>query len=181
GGLCYPESSWAQYPNTVSETVTGAADYIKYSGTISLSLHINTEQSAFRFSSIRHGPYFTGRVATLFYVFVRRHSGDLLVSPPQAACRALELARQNHIQKLVLYTDSKFTINGVTSWVKTWKVNGWRLKSGGPITNKEDFMTLDRLNSELDVVWMHVPGHAGFTGNEMADRLSREGAAKEPQ
>ncbi|XP_016519833.1 ribonuclease H1 isoform X1 [Poecilia formosa] len=99
----------------------------------------------------------------------------------QAACRALELARQNHIQKLVLYTDSKFTINGVTSWVKTWKVNGWRLKSGGPITNKEDFMTLDRLNSELDVVWMHIPGHAGFTGNEMADRLSREGAAKEPQ
>ncbi|MEQ2229376.1 hypothetical protein ILYODFUR_018207 [Ilyodon furcidens] len=96
----------------------------------------------------------------------------------QAACRALEQAKQNNIQKLVLYTDSKFTINGVTSWVKNWKLNGWRLKSGGEITNKEDFVKLDQLNSELQVVWMHIPGHSGYSGNEEADRLSREGAAR---
>lgn len=30
----------------------------------------------------------------------------------QAACRALELAKDQSIKKLVLYTDSKFTING---------------------------------------------------------------------
>lgn len=96
----------------------------------------------------------------------------------QAACRALELAQKNQIQKLVLYTDSKFTINGVTNWVRGWKVNGWRLKSGGPVTNKDDFMKLDHLNTQLDVVWIHIPGHAGYHGNEEADRLSREGAAK---
>ncbi|XP_074542113.1 ribonuclease H1 isoform X2 [Halichoeres trimaculatus] len=95
----------------------------------------------------------------------------------QAACRALEQAKEMNIKKLILYTDSKFTINGVTSWVKTWKLNGWRLKSGGQIINKEDFVKLDRLNAELEVVWMHIPGHAGYTGNEEADRLSREGAA----
>lgn len=98
----------------------------------------------------------------------------------QAACRALELAKQNQIQKLVVYTDSKFTINGVTSWVKSWKLNGWKLKSGGNIINKDDFIKLDRLNSELQVTWMHIPGHAGFHGNEEADRLSREGASKPP-
>ncbi|KAM9703311.1 ribonuclease H1 isoform 2-T2 [Menidia menidia] len=96
----------------------------------------------------------------------------------QAACRALEQAREKGVKKLVLYTDSKFTINGVTSWVKNWKLNGWRLKSGGHVTNKEDFAKLDRLNSELEVAWIHIPGHAGFRGNEEADRLSREGAAK---
>ncbi|XP_022614652.1 ribonuclease H1 isoform X1 [Seriola dumerili] len=95
----------------------------------------------------------------------------------QAACKALEQAKELNIKKLVLYTDSKFTINGVTSWVKNWKLNGWRLKSGGQIINKEDFVKLDRLNSELEVVWMHIPGHAGYRGNEEADRLSREGAA----
>lgn len=99
----------------------------------------------------------------------------------QAACRALEVAKQNQIDKLVLYTDSKFTINGVTSWVKTWKVNGWKLKSGGNITNKEEFMKLDQLNSQLQVTWMHIPGHAGYHGNEEADRLSREGATKPSQ
>ncbi|XP_071323770.1 ribonuclease H1 isoform X2 [Trachinotus anak] len=95
----------------------------------------------------------------------------------QAACRALEQAKEMNIKKLVLYTDSKFTINGVTSWIKNWKLNGWRLKSGGKVINKDDFVKLDRLNSELDVVWMHIPGHAGYRGNEEADRLSREGAA----
>ncbi|XP_020511357.2 ribonuclease H1 [Labrus bergylta] len=96
----------------------------------------------------------------------------------QAACKALQQAKEMNIKKLVLYTDSKFTINGVTSWVKNWKLNGWRLKSGGPITNKDDFVKLDRLNAELEVVWLHIPGHAGYMGNEEADRLSREGAAK---
>ncbi|KAG8011473.1 Ribonuclease H1 [Nibea albiflora] len=96
----------------------------------------------------------------------------------QAACRALEQAKENNIKKLVLYTDSKFTINGVTSWVKTWKLNGWRLKSGGQIVNKEDFVKLDGLNAEVEVVWLHIPGHAGYRGNEEADRLSREGAVK---
>ncbi|XP_029902797.1 ribonuclease H1 [Myripristis murdjan] len=96
----------------------------------------------------------------------------------QAACKALEQAKQMNIKKLVLYTDSKFTINGVTSWVKQWKQNGWRLKGGGQITNKEEFVRLDKLNAELQVVWMHIPGHAGYHGNEEADRLSREGAAK---
>ncbi|KAM8832282.1 ribonuclease H1 isoform 2-T2 [Spinachia spinachia] len=76
----------------------------------------------------------------------------------QAACKALEQAKENNIKKLVLYTDSKFTINGVTSWVKNWKLNGWRLKSGGPITNKDDFVQLDRLNGELEVVWVNI-GH----------------------
>ncbi|KAI4790152.1 hypothetical protein KUCAC02_034805 [Chaenocephalus aceratus] len=89
-----------------------------------------------------------------------------------------DTTKENSIQKLVLYTDSMFTINGVTSWVKTWKLNGWRLKSGGPITNKDEFMKLDRLNAEVEVVWLHVPGHSGIRGNEEADRLSREGALK---
>ncbi|XP_054617555.1 ribonuclease H1 isoform X2 [Dunckerocampus dactyliophorus] len=96
----------------------------------------------------------------------------------QAACKALQQAKEQNIKKLLVYTDSMFTINGVTKWVKNWKLNGWRLKDGGPVVNKDDFEKLDRLNQELQVVWMHIPGHAGYSGNEEADRLSREGAAK---
>ncbi|XP_057208795.1 ribonuclease H1 isoform X2 [Triplophysa rosa] len=98
----------------------------------------------------------------------------------QAACKALEQAIEMNFKRVVLYTDSKFTINGITSWVKNWKMNGWKLKGGGIVINKEDFEKLDKLNAELEVVWMHIRGHAGFTGNEEADRLSREGAAKPP-
>nr|XP_049612029.1 ribonuclease H1 isoform X1 [Syngnathus scovelli] len=96
----------------------------------------------------------------------------------KATCMALQQASDQKIKKLLVYTDSMFTINGITKWVKNWKLNGWQLKSGGSVTNRDDFEELDRLCGQLEVVWMHIPGHAGYKGNEEADRLSREGAAK---
>uniref|UniRef100_A0A8C8VMF3 Ribonuclease H1 n=1 Tax=Pelusios castaneus TaxID=367368 RepID=A0A8C8VMF3_9SAUR len=96
-----------------------------------------------------------------------------------AACKAIEQAKSQNIKKLVIYTDSKFTINGITSWVDNWKSNGWRTSSGKDVINKEDFERLDKLSGGIDIQWMHVPGHAGFKGNEEADRLAREGAGKQ--
>lgn len=95
----------------------------------------------------------------------------------QAACRALQQAKENNIKKLVLYTDSMFTINGVTKWVKGWRQRNWKLKSGKQVQNREDFEKLEKLNGEVEVVWLHILGHAGYRGNEEADRLSKEGAA----
>ncbi|NXY90338.1 RNH1 Ribonuclease, partial [Alcedo cyanopectus] len=95
-----------------------------------------------------------------------------------AACKAIEQAKSQNIKKLIIYTDSKFTINGITSWVDNWKTNGWRTSSGGSVINKEDFERLDNLSKDIEIQWMHIPGHAGFQGNEEADRLAREGASK---
>nr|XP_009940362.1 PREDICTED: ribonuclease H1 [Opisthocomus hoazin] len=96
-----------------------------------------------------------------------------------AACKAIEQAKSQNIKKLIIYTDSKFTINGITSWVDNWKTNGWRTSSGGSVINKEDFERLDNLSKGIEIQWMHIPGHAGFPGNEEADRLAREGASKQ--
>ncbi|XP_005404428.1 PREDICTED: ribonuclease H1 [Chinchilla lanigera] len=93
-----------------------------------------------------------------------------------AACKAIEQAKAQDISKLVLYTDSMFTINGITSWVPGWKKNGWRTSAGKEVVNKEDFVRLERLTQGMDIQWMHIPGHSGFMGNEEADRLAREGA-----
>ncbi|XP_054422665.1 ribonuclease H1 [Pteronotus mesoamericanus] len=97
-----------------------------------------------------------------------------------AACRAVAQAKAQNIDKLVLYTDSMFTINGITSWLQGWKDNGWRTSAGKEVVNREDFEELDRLVQGMDIRWMHVPGHSGLTGNEEADRLAREGA-KQPE
>ncbi|XP_008059856.1 ribonuclease H1 isoform X1 [Carlito syrichta] len=95
-----------------------------------------------------------------------------------AACKAIEQAKAQNISKLVLYTDSMFTINGITNWVQGWKKNGWRTSTGKEVINKEDFVMLEKLTQGMDIQWMHVPGHSGFRGNEEADRLAREGAKK---
>uniref|UniRef100_A0A452T9U3 ribonuclease H n=1 Tax=Ursus maritimus TaxID=29073 RepID=A0A452T9U3_URSMA len=47
-----------------------------------------------------------------------------------AACKAIEQAKAQNIKKLVLYTDSMFTINGITNWVQGWKKNGWKTSTG---------------------------------------------------
>uniref|UniRef100_A0A6B2F3Y9 Ribonuclease H1 n=1 Tax=Bothriechis nigroviridis TaxID=88079 RepID=A0A6B2F3Y9_BOTNI len=95
-----------------------------------------------------------------------------------AACKAIEQAKSQNIRKLTIYTDSKFTIKGVTSWIPNWKINGWKTSAGKEVTNKEDFERLAKLSEGMDIQWMHVPGHAGFPGNEAADRLAKEGAGK---
>ncbi|XP_039604776.1 ribonuclease H1 [Polypterus senegalus] len=95
-----------------------------------------------------------------------------------AACRAIEQAKSMDITKIVLYTDSMFTINGITKWIKKWKTNGWKLNSGGSVTNKDDFQKLDKATEGMQITWIHIPGHAGYQGNEEADRLAREGATK---
>ncbi|XP_069584147.1 ribonuclease H1-like [Ranitomeya imitator] len=96
----------------------------------------------------------------------------------QAACKALEQAKSQNITKLVLYTDSMHTINGITKWIHSWKLNDWKMSTGKEVINRRDFEKLDGLTQGLDVKWMHVPGHAGFGGNEEADKLAREGALK---
>ncbi|ERE68506.1 1,2-dihydroxy-3-keto-5-methylthiopentene dioxygenase-like protein [Cricetulus griseus] len=63
-------------------------------------------------------------------------------------------AKAQNISKLVLYTDSMFTINGITSWVQGWKKNGWRTSTGKDVINKEDFMELDELTRGMDIKWL---------------------------
>uniref|UniRef100_A0A8C6FQP6 Ribonuclease H1 n=1 Tax=Moschus moschiferus TaxID=68415 RepID=A0A8C6FQP6_MOSMO len=70
-----------------------------------------------------------------------------------AACKAIEQAQAQGITKLALYTDSMFTINGITTWVKGWKQNGWRTSAGKEVTNKEDFAELERLARGMDIQW----------------------------
>lgn len=96
----------------------------------------------------------------------------------QAACTAVAQAKSQNIKKLDVCTDSKFTIDGITKWVHTWEKNDWTLSTGEPVKNKDDFQRLHQLSKGMDITWKHVPGHAGYNGNEAADELAREGAMK---
>ncbi|XP_068136446.1 ribonuclease H1-like [Hyperolius riggenbachi] len=96
----------------------------------------------------------------------------------QAACKALEQAQRQNITRLNIHTDSEFTIKGATEWMPRWKENGWKTYSGHDVVNKQDFQRLDNLSKNMDVTWTHIPGHSGNTGNEIADRLARDGSRK---
>ncbi|BES93577.1 RnaseH [Nesidiocoris tenuis] len=97
----------------------------------------------------------------------------------QAARIAITQAASAGIKNLAIHTDSKFVIDCITKWIHRWKKNGWKLSTGGPVKNKVELLKLDEAIQSLDSVqWIHVRGHCGNLGNEMADRLARDGAEK---
>ncbi|KAH8319752.1 hypothetical protein KR074_004973, partial [Drosophila pseudoananassae] len=97
----------------------------------------------------------------------------------QAAIHAIKTALDLGIEKLAISTDSQFLINSITMWVAGWKRRDWKLANNQPVKNVVDFKELDALlqNKNLRVKWNYVEAHKGILGNEMADKLAREGSA----
>ncbi|XP_043273298.1 ribonuclease H1-like [Venturia canescens] len=96
----------------------------------------------------------------------------------QAVTRAAEVARENGITKLRVHTDSEFLIKSATQWMPGWKSRGWKTASGAPVINRAELQEMESALKPLKVEWNHVRGHQGVYGNEMADRLAREGAER---
>jgi ribonuclease HI len=77
-----------------------------------------------------------------------------------------------------LHTDSQYLRNGITSWIRTWKRNGWRTAEKKPVKNADLWRRLDAALAAHDVRWHWVRGHAGHGMNERADDLAREAIAQ---
>lgn len=79
-------------------------------------------------------------------------------------------------QQVVLYTDSKYVLTGITSWIFNWKRNGWRTTGKKPVSNEDLWRALDTVAALHTIEWVWVKGHAGNVGNERADMLANLGA-----
>lgn len=75
-------------------------------------------------------------------------------------------------------SDSKYLVDGMTSWLPGWKARGWRRK-GGPIENLDLWKRLDRTARRHDLTWRWVRGHAGHPRNEYANHLAVRAARKQ--
>ena len=92
-----------------------------------------------------------------------------------AAISALEaLGRPTAI---TVVTDSAYVRDGVTRWIRAWKVRGWRTAEGKPVKNEDLWRRLEAAAAPHEVTWEWVRGHAGHPENERADALAREGMA----
>lgn len=96
-----------------------------------------------------------------------------------AVVKALETCLVRDILEIRLFTDSNYVKNGITSWIKNWKRNGWRTSVGAPVKNKELWIEIDTLSQKMKCVeWKWVKAHNGHPQNELVDRLAREEATE---
>ena len=93
-----------------------------------------------------------------------------------AAILAVYQAILDKVSELEVRTDSLYTINGATKWIRNWENNGFLDASGTTVKNKELFICLNALTKVLSVTWIHVYAHKGVPGNERADGLAKDGA-----
>jgi len=90
-----------------------------------------------------------------------------------ASIKGLEFFSES--SKINLFTDSKYVMDGINSWILNWKKNGWKTANKKPVKNMELWIELDKLNTFHDVDWHWVKGHSGDSGNDMADELANQG------
>ena len=92
-----------------------------------------------------------------------------------AAIAALEALKRPCL--VDIHTDSQYLRDGIMSWIKRWKRNGWRTADKKPVKNVDLWQRLDAALARHKVQWHWVRGHAGHAMNERADQLARDGIA----
>jgi ribonuclease HI len=75
-------------------------------------------------------------------------------------------------EEVMVYTDSKYLINGMTAWIFGWQKNGWQTKDKKDVSNKDLWEKLAELTKNKKIKWHYVGGHVGVAGNERCDEIA---------
>lgn len=88
------------------------------------------------------------------------------------------LSRKGKSLRVVFTSDSRYIVDGMTSWVHGWIERGWKRK-GGPIENLELWKDAIGSIEPHQVEWRWVRGHRGHPQNEYANFLATRAAAEQ--
>lgn len=91
------------------------------------------------------------------------------------AVKAMEKIRQCRMstgEEIIVYTDSKYLIGGMTGWIYGWQKNGWKTTERKEVANKDLWEKLVKLIQDKKITWNYVGGHVGIVGNERCDEIA---------
>ena len=74
--------------------------------------------------------------------------------------------------EITIYTDSRYVKDGITEWIKKWKLNNWKSSNKKPVKNKDLWMKLDNCCQKHLLNWKWVKAHAGNKLNNLVDELA---------
>ena len=74
--------------------------------------------------------------------------------------------------EVIIYTDSRYVKDGITEWIKKWKLNNWKSSNKKPVKNKDLWVKLDHCCQKHNVSWKWVKAHAGNRFNDLVDKLA---------
>lgn len=87
----------------------------------------------------------------------------------------IEEGHSDSISPVFIYSDSKYVVEGISSWVPGWKSRGWKKADGKEPENLVLWQELDQLVGRFNrIKFLWVKGHAGHPQNEMCDRMCNQ-------
>lgn len=89
-----------------------------------------------------------------------------------------EISRRGNSYRVLFTSDSRYIVDGMTSWVEGWMARGWKRKTG-PIENLELWKEAVSAVTQHEVQWRWVRGHVGHPQNEYANFLATRAAAEQ--
>jgi ribonuclease HI len=94
-----------------------------------------------------------------------------------AAIESLRLLKEPC--EVEITTDSEYLKNGITSWIKSWKRNGWQTSAKKPVLNQDLWKALDELTARHTIRWLWTKGHADHPENNRCDELATRAAREQ--
>tara|TARA_X000001036_G_C20581508_1_gene766945 strand:+ start:194 stop:619 length:426 start_codon:yes stop_codon:yes gene_type:complete len=74
--------------------------------------------------------------------------------------------------EITIFTDSKYVKDGITDWIKKWKLNNWKSANKKQVKNKDLWIKLDNSCVKHKVTWKWVKAHSGNKYNDLVDELA---------
>lgn len=72
---------------------------------------------------------------------------------------------------ITIFTDSKYVINGITTWIYNWIRKDWK-----NVKNTDLWKRLYKVTRNRQIEWKWVKGHSGDKYNDRVDILARNEA-----
>ena len=82
---------------------------------------------------------------------------------------------------LRIVSDSQYCIDGITTHIHKWQINGWLASNKKPVKNKDLWLEMYDLvhnRKAIKIYFKKVKGHSGDKYNDIADDLADQGVKK---
>jgi ribonuclease HI len=78
--------------------------------------------------------------------------------------------------KVMVVSDSRYVVDGMTLWLDRWKATGWRTAENRPVMNRELWEEMSYLAKSFKCRFQWVRGHDGHVENEIVDGMAKAAA-----
>lgn len=120
------------------------------------------------------------------FVWQGRAPGQQTNNRGELYATIVAMAQARDVENATLYTDSRYVLDGVNSWLAGWVRAEWKKKDGAPVLNQDLWrmvhaLLTDRREKQLQPITIKwVKAHSGIPENEEVDKLAKAAAELPP-